>query len=87
MYNQARCDYERIKKSKDEVDVLFERAKAEITDNENLIKTYQDTYESLGKKYQDALERIDFMSTHPNTSSNLFDNLHNEISDRDEMIN
>ena len=87
MYNQARCDYERIKKSKDDVDVLFERAKAEITDNENLIKTYQETYESLGKIYQDALERIDFMSTHPNTSSNLFDSLHNEISDRDEMIN
>jgi len=87
MYNQARCDYERVKKSKDDVDTLLERAKAEITDNETLIKTYQDTYESLGKKYQDALERIDFMSTHPNTSSNLFDNLHNEISDRDEMIN
>ena len=27
------------------------------------------------------------MNTHPNTSSNLFDNLHNEISDRDETIN
>ena len=26
------------------------------------------------------------MSTHPNTSSNLFDNLHNEISDRDAMV-
>ena len=87
MYNQARCDYERVKKSKDDVDILLERAKAEITDNETLIKTYQDTYESLGKKYQDALVRIDFMSTHPNASSNPFDNLHNEISDRDEMIN
>ena len=26
------------------------------------------------------------MSTHPNISSNIFDNLHNEISDRDEMV-
>ena len=86
MYNQARRDHDIIKKSKEEVDVLCRRARAEIIDNENLIKTYHDSYESLGKKYQDALERIDFMSTHPNTSSNIFDNLHNEISDRDEMV-
>ena len=86
MYNQARRDHDIIKKSKEEVDVLYRRARAEIIDNENLIKTYHDSYESLGKKYQDALERIDFMSTHPNTSSNIFDNLHNEISDRDEMV-
>ena len=26
------------------------------------------------------------MSTHPNASSNIFDNLHNEISDRDAMV-
>ena len=26
------------------------------------------------------------MSTHPNATSNIFDNLHNEISDRDQMV-
>ena len=72
MYNQARRDHDIIKKPKEEVDNLYKRARAEIIDNENLIKTYQDSYESLGKKYQDALARIDFMSTHPNTTSNIF---------------
>ena len=86
MYDQARRDHDIIKKSKEEVDILYKRARAEIIDNENLIKTYHDSYESLGKKYQDALERIDRMSTHPNASSNIFDNLHNEISDRDAMV-
>ena len=86
MYNQARRDHDIVKKSKEEVDVMYRRAKAEIIDNENLIKTYHDSYESLGKKYQDALKRIDFMSTHPNASGNIFDNLHNEISDRDQMV-
>ena len=86
MYNQARRDHDIIKKSKEEVGDLYKRARAEILDNEILIKTYQDSYESLGKKYQDALVKIDSMSTHPNLSSNIFDNLHNEISDRDEMV-
>ena len=87
MYLQVLRERDSLKKSKAEVDSLYSRARAEIIDNENLIKTYQQTYDSLGKKYQDALGRIDFMSTNPNTSSNMFDNLHNEISDRDEVIN
>jgi hypothetical protein len=57
MYNQLRREHDIIKKSKEEV-VLYRRARAEIIDNENLIKSYHDSYESLGKKYQDALERI-----------------------------
>ena len=44
------------------------------------------SYDSLGVKYQDALGKIDFMSNNPNTSSNLFGALHNEISDRNEEI-
>ena len=87
MYNQLRCEYEKAMKSKDDVDILLRRTRAELIDNEALLKTYQSSYDSLGKKYQDALGRIDFMSTNPNTSSNLFDTLHNEISDRDEAIN
>ena len=87
MYNQLRCEYEKATKSKDDVDTLLRRTRAELIDNEALLKTYQSSYDSLGKKYQDALGRIDFMSTNPNTSSNLFDTLHNEISDRDEAIN
>ena len=87
MYLQVLRERDSLKKSKAEVDGMYSRARAEIIDNENLIKNYQRTYDSLGKKYQDALERIDFMSANPNASSNLFDNLHNEISDRDEAIN
>ena len=71
---------------KDDVDAMLRRTRAELIDNEALLKTYQSSYDSLGKKYQDALGRIDFMSNNPNTSSNLFDALHNEISDRDEAI-
>ena len=39
MYNQAMRDHDSIKKSKEEVDNLYTRARAEIIDNENLIKT------------------------------------------------
>ena len=87
MYLQVLRKRDSLKKSKPEVDNLYSRARAEIIDNQNLIKTYQQTCDSLGKKYQDALGRIDHMSTPPNTSSDLFDNLHNEINDRDTVIN
>jgi len=87
MYNHWRGEHDKAMKSKDDVDTMLRRTRAELIDSEALLKTYQSSYDSLGKKYQDALGRIDFMSTHPNTSSNLFDALHNEISDRDEAIN
>ena len=86
MYNQLHSEYEKAIKYKDDVDAMLRRTRAELIDNEALLKTYQSSYDSLGKKYQDALGRIDFMSNNPNTSSNLFDALHNEISDRDEAI-
>ena len=38
MYNQVRREHDIIKKSKEEVDALYRRARAEIIDNENLIK-------------------------------------------------
>ena len=84
----CKCYVERdsLKVSKAEVDNLYSRARAEILDNENLLKTYQKSYDSIGKKYQDALDRIDHMSNNPNVTSNLFDNLHNEIDDRDTMV-
>ena len=86
MYMQAVRERDSLKASKAEVDNLYSRARAEILDNENLIKTYQKHFDSIGKKYQDALDKIDHMSNYPNVTSTLFDNLHNEIDDRDAMV-
>ena len=49
-------------------------------------KPFQQNFDETGKKYQDALNKIDHMSNNPNVTSNLFDSLHNEISDRDTAI-
>ena len=86
MYMQVVRERDSLKVSKAEVDNLYSRARAEILDNENLLKTYQKHFDSIGKKYQDALDKIDFMSNNPNVTSNLFDNLHNETDDRDAMV-
>jgi len=72
--------------SKEEIDNLYSRARTEILDNENLLKTYQTHFDSIGKKYQDALDKIDFMSKNPNVTSDLFDKLRNDINDRDQMV-
>ena len=86
MYMQAVRERDQLKKEKAESDTVYSRARAELTDNENLIKTYQQSFDALGKKYQDALGRIDHMNNNPNISSDLFDYLHNQIDDRDTMI-
>ena len=86
MYMQVVRERDSLKVSKAEVDNLYSRARAEILDNENLLKTYQKHFDSIGKKYQDALDKIDFMSNNPNVTSNLFDKLHDEINDRDQMV-
>ena len=86
MYMQAVRERDNLKVSKAEVDNLYSRARAEILDNESLLKTYQKHFDSIGKKYQDALDKIDHMSKNPNMTSALFDYLHNEIDDRDEMV-
>ena len=86
MYMQAVRERDNLKVSKAEVDNLYSRARAEILDNESLLKTYQKHFDSIGKKYQDALDKIDHMSKNPNVTSALFDYLHNEIDDRDEMV-
>ena len=86
MYMQAVRERDNLRVSKAEVDNLYSRARAEILDNESLLKTYQKHFDSIGKKYQDALDKIDHMSKNPNVTSTLFDNLHNEIDDRDAMV-
>ena len=86
MYMQAVRERDNLKVSKAEVDNLYSRARAEILDNESLLKTYQKHFDSIGKKYQDALDKIDHMSKNSNVTSTLFDYLHNEIDDRDEMV-
>ena len=66
---------------------MYTEMRAELTDNENLLKTYQKTYDDLGRKYDDALLKIDKMSTNPNFSGKALDKLHNEIIDRDDVVN
>ena len=86
MYMQAIRERDSLRISKAEVDKLYSQTRAELIDTENLLKTFQKHFDATGKKYQDALDKIDHMSNNPNVTSNLFDNLHNEIDDRDTAI-
>ena len=86
MYMQIVRERDSLRVSKAEVDRLYSQTRAEFIDTENLLKTFQKHFDATGKKYQDALDKIDHMSNNPNVTSNLFDNLHNEIDDRDTAI-
>ena len=86
MYMQAVRERDSLRESKAEVDKLYSQTRAELIDTENLLKTFQKHFDATGKKYQDALDKIDRMSNNPNVTSNLFDKLHNEIDDRDTAI-
>ena len=86
MYMQIVRERDSLRVSKAEVDKLYSQTRAELIDTENLLKTFQKHFDATGKKYQDALDKIDHMSNNPNVTSNLFDNLHNEIYDRDTAI-
>ena len=86
MYMQAVRERDSLRESKAEVDKLYSQTRAELIDTENLLKTFQKHFDTTGKKHQDALDKIDHMSNNPNVTSNLFDNLHNEIDDRDTAI-
>ena len=86
MYMQIVRERDSLRVSKAEVDKLYSQTRAELIDTENLLKTFQKHFDATGKKYQDALDKIDHMSNNPNVTSNLFDNLHNEIDDRDTAI-
>ena len=59
----------------------------ELVDNESLIKTYQKSHDELGRKYEDAILKIDKINVNPNFSGTILDKLHNEIIDRDEVVN
>ena len=86
MYMQIVRERDSLRVSKAEVDKLYSQTRAELIDTENLLKTFQKHLDATGKKYQDALDKIDHMSNNPNVTSNLFDKLHNEIDDRDTAI-
>ena len=86
MYMQAVRERDSLKEPKAEVDKLYLQNRTELIDTENLLKTFQQHFDETGKKYQDALDKIDHMSNNPNVTSNLFDSLHNEINDRDTAI-
>ena len=56
-----------------------------LIDTENLLKAFSKISMKLVEVSR-ALNKIDHMSNNPNVTSNLFDSLHNEISDRDTAI-
>ena len=86
MYMQAVRERDSLKESKAEVDKLYLQNRTELIDTEDLLKVFQRNFDETGKKYQDALNKIDHMSNNPNVTSDLFDSLHNEINDRDTAI-
>ena len=53
----------------------------------SLIKTHQESHDELGRKCEDALLKIDKINVNPNFSGTILDKLHNEIIDRDEVVN
>ena len=59
---------------------MYAKVRAELGDNESLLKTYQKSHDELGRKYEDALLKMDNLSTNPNFSGKVLDKLHNEIS-------
>lgn len=63
MYAKLRSEYDKFRQSKKETDGMYMEMRAELADNKNLIKTYQKTYDDLGRKCDDALLKIDKMST------------------------
>ena len=73
MYMQIVRERDSLRVSKAEVDKLYSQTRAELIDTENLLKTFQKHFDATGKKYQDALDKIDHMSNNPNVTSNLFD--------------
>ena len=71
MYEKLRSEYDEVKQSKEEIDGMYMEMRTELTDSENLPKNYQKTYSDLGWKYDDALLKIDKMSTNPKFLENL----------------
>ena len=86
MYQKAIQDCDRMTKEKADLFREYRNTQKEVVDNEALIKTYQHNFDVLGKKYHDAIERLNFLSTHPKVTGELFDDLHDKIEDRDETI-
>ena len=83
MYERLRHDHDEFRHSKKEIEDMYAEVKAELGDNESLIKTYQKSHDELGKKYEAALLKIDKMNVNPNFSGTILDKLHNEIFDMD----
>ena len=62
MYEQVRREHDELKKSKREIEDKYLKSRAELLDNENLVTTYQKSYDELGRKYENALSESDFMN-------------------------
>ena len=87
MYERLRHDHDELRHSKKEIEDMYAEVKAELGDNESLIKTYQKSHDELGRKHEDVLLKIDKMNVNPTFSGTILDKLHNEIFDRDEVVN
>ena len=87
MYEKLKIEHDELRHAKKEIDDMYSETRAEIIDNQNLIKTHQISHDDLGRKYDDAFLKIDKMSTNPNLSGKALDKLHNEIIDREEVAN
>ena len=52
---------------------MYHEVRAELANNENLIKTYQKSYDELGRKHEDALLKSDHLSNNPNFTGKVLD--------------
>ena len=87
MYERPQHDHDELRKSTKELEGMYAEVRAELGDNESFIKTYQKSHDELGRKYEDALLKIDKINVNPNLSGTILDKLHNDIIDRDEVVN
>ena len=65
MYERLEHDREELRKSTEELEGMYAEVRAELGDNESIIKTYQKFHDELGRKYEDALLKIDKMNAIP----------------------
>ena len=73
IYERLRSDHDELQNSKKEMEGVYHEVRAELANNKNLIKTYQKSYDELGRKHEDALLKIDHLSNNPNFTGKVLD--------------
>ena len=61
-------DYDKLMQLKLQTDSSYRKMRDELIDSEQLLKSVPDGFNEVDKKYEDALLKIDKMSTNPNFS-------------------